>query len=169
MSVLGSPRETHGKWKFVVVIDGFSVFFFQKCSAIEVEIAKAEYWEGGSLIPVKTPARMTFTPITLERGTSRNADAHSWAKQVANASIGIPGGPGDAGMPPAGSGIVNPGYRRNLSIVQRERDNTPLVRYDVFGAWVSKLQAGEWDNTADEVVLEMLTLEYDYWERVPLS
>jgi phage tail-like protein len=169
MAVLGTPRETHGKWKFVVVIDGFDYFFFQKCSEISVEFATAPYYEGGSIIPVKTPGRATFPPLTLERGASRNATAHAWALECGNAAVGIPGGPGDVGSPPGGSGVVSPGFRRNGSLYQRDRDNTNLIRYDFFGAWVKKFVAGDWDNTADEIVIEKLELEYDFWERVNLT
>jgi len=157
MPVVGTPRELHGRFKFVVEIDGFQAAFFSKCSALSVEVAKIGYREGGSLIEHKVPGLMTYPPITLERGVAINADFHAWMKEVADAA---------AGTPP-GIGLLTPLYKRNLSIIQRDRDNSVILRYDCFNAWPPKLEAGDWDNNANEVTIERLTLEFDYWERVP--
>lgn len=154
--VLGQPRTLHEKFKFVVEIDGFAAAFFQKCSELSVETEVVAYREGGSLIPIKDPGLMTFPAVTLERGASQNTDFVAWATEVANAAAGVP----------PGVGLVAPAFKRNLSIVQRDRDNSVLVRYDLFNAWPQKYVAGDWDNTTSEVTIETLTLEYDFFERV---
>lgn len=151
MPVIGSPRSFHKKFKFIVEIDApFASAGFQKCSALEAEVAKVEYSEGGSLIPDKSPGRVTFSDITLERGATKDKDAHDWFVQVVDAS--------------ANSGLVDPKYKRNLAVVQQDRDGKTLRRWDVSGAWPVKFTAGEWDNEADENVIEMLTLTYDFFK-----
>ncbi len=44
---------------------------FAKCSELSAEVAKVEYHEGGSLIPFKSPGRLTFSDVTLERRRHR--------------------------------------------------------------------------------------------------
>lgn len=153
MPVFGTPRQVHEKFKFIVEIDFIENAAFSKCSELSVETAKIEYWEGGQLIPIKDPGRLTFSDVTLERGASQSVDFLNWAKDVADATIG-----------PGGSGLPAPTFKRNLAVVQRERDNSELRRWNIFNAFPTKFTAGEWDNTVDEVVIEMMTLTYDFFE-----
>ncbi|WP_428264542.1 phage tail protein, partial [Haliangium sp.] len=81
--VLGQPRSFYKKFKFVVEIDGFKSAGFHKCSELSVEIAKVEHREGGALIPQKSPGRLSFADITLERGATDDLDAFGWFTQVA--------------------------------------------------------------------------------------
>jgi hypothetical protein len=41
-------------------------------------------------------------------------------------------------------------------------DNELMREWTLVGAWPTKYVAGDWDNTVDEVVIETLTLAYDY-------
>ena len=41
---------------------------FQKMSELSGEFADIEYFEGGALIPIKVPGRLTYADVTLERG-----------------------------------------------------------------------------------------------------
>ena len=60
MAVIGKPRSFHKKFKFIVEIDGVGHAGFQKCSELSVEVANVQYFEGGTLIPNKSPGRLTF-------------------------------------------------------------------------------------------------------------
>jgi len=155
--VFGKARSFHKKFKFIVSIDGFAdtvpnenATGFQKCSELSYEIAKVEYFEGGALIPDKSPGRVTYSDVTLERGATRTQEMYDWATQVVNAS--------------AQSGLVDPQYKRNVDIIQQDRDGTELRRWTLYNAWPVKFTAGEWDNDADENNIEMLTLTYDSFE-----
>lgn len=149
MPVLGSPRSYHRKFKFVVEIDGFSSAGFQKCSELTVEVANIEYHEGGSLVPHKSPGRLKFTDVTLERGASQDKDFYSWVSEVANAA--------------ANAGLSDPSYKRTIDIVQQDRDGSTLRRWTLSNAWPVKYSAGAWDNESDETVIESLTLTYDFF------
>ena len=133
-------------------IDGFASTAFQKCSELASEIAKVEYSEGGVLIPDKSPGRVTFSDITLERGASRNQDMFDWYKQVTDAA--------------ANSGLVDAEYKRTVDVVQQDRDGTTLRRWRLFNAWPVKFTAGEWDNEADENNIEMVTMTYDTFDLI---
>ena len=149
MAVIGTPRTFHHKFKFLVQIDDFAFAGFQTCSELSVEIAKIEYYEGGRLIPNKSPGRLTFSDITLGRGATSDLDLFNWLQDTVNVASGI--------------GLIDPQFKKNLEIVQLERDDTPLRRWPVRNAWPTNFVAGDWDNEADEVVIETLTLTYDFF------
>ena len=150
MAIIGNPRSYHTKFKFVVEIDGIAYAGFQKCSELSVEAAKIEHWEGGAIIASKSPGRLTFSDITLERGATQDRDLFNWFSDVAIGSSGL--------------GLPDVLYKRNLDIVQQDRDGTTLRRWSITRAWAQKFVAGDWDNTADETVIESLTLTYDFFE-----
>ena len=51
-------------------------------------------------------------------------------------------------------------------MVQQDRDGTTLRRWSLSPAWSVNFVAGNWDNGADENVIESVTLTYDYFELV---
>ncbi len=149
--VVGQARSFYKKFKFVVEIDGIAYAGFQKCSALEAEIAVIEQNEGGTLIPDKSPGRVKFSDITLDRGATDDEDLFNWFKEVVDAS--------------SNSGLKDPQYKRNLDVVQQDRDGSTLRRWRVTRAWPTKFSAGEWDNDADENVMESITLCYDFFDK----
>jgi phage tail-like protein len=150
MAIIGNPRSFFKRFKFVVEIDGVAHAGFQKCSELSVECAKVEYWEGGSIIPSKSPGRLTFADVTLERGATSDLDLFAWFQDVATTATGL--------------GVPDAGYKRSLDIVQQDRDGSTLRRWTLNGAWPVKFVAGDWDNEADENVIESVTLTYDFFE-----
>ncbi len=150
MAIIGSPRSFHKRFKWVAEVDGLGSSAFAKCSELSVEAAKVEYFEGGALIPNKSPGRLTFSDVTLERGATQDRDLFDWFEDVADAA--------------SGRGLVDPFYKREVDIVQQDRDGTTLRRWSLSRAWPVKFVAGEWDNGSDEVVIESVTLTYDTFD-----
>ena len=150
MAVIGNPRSFHKRFKFIIEGDQIAHAGFQKCSELAVEVAKVEYYEGGSLIPNKSPGRLTFADVTLERGATQDRDLFDWFQDVAVTSSGL--------------GLTDVNYKRNLDILQQDRDGNTLRRWSLYRAWPVKFVAGEWDNEADENVIESVTLTFDYFE-----
>jgi phage tail-like protein len=149
----GESRRIHEKFKFIVRSLRFGFTAFQKCSELSVEVAKIDYFEGGALIPIKDPGRLTYSDVTLDRGVSSDFDFHNWFLNTADASRG-----------PGGIGAISPQFKADdLSIVQRDRDNSRLREWNLVGSWPTKYTAGDWDNTADEVTIEQLVLTYDFF------
>jgi phage tail-like protein len=153
MPALGSPRSFYNKFKFLVEIDGITYAGFSKCSELSVEAAKIEHHEGASLIPDKSPGRLTFADITLERGATDDLELYDWFEEVADASAGI-----------GGAGRIEPLFKRTLDIVQLDRNDAVLQRWTLTNAWPTKFVAGEWDNGSDEKVITMVTLAYDFFK-----
>jgi phage tail-like protein len=150
MAITGKPRSFFKRFAFLVEVEGVASAAFSKCSELSVEVAKVEYYEGGSLIPNKSPGRLTFSDVTLERGATLDRDLFNWFQDVAVTSSGL--------------GLPDPSYKRNLDIVQQDRDGKTLRRWSLYRAWPIKFVAGEWDNGSDENVIESVTLTYDYFE-----
>jgi phage tail-like protein len=150
MGIIGKPRSFHKRYKFVVQVDSLGSSAFQKCSELSVECANVQLFEGGSLIPNKSPGRLTFSDVTLERGATQDLELFDWFQDVAVTSSGL--------------GLNDNSYKRNLDIVQQDRDGSTLRRWTLTGAWPVKFVAGEWDNTSDENVIESVTLTYDFFE-----
>ncbi len=148
MPVLGSPRSFFKRFSFVIEAELASAAF-QKCSELSVEVTSVEYHEGGSLIPNKSPGRMKFADVTLERGATKDLDLFNWFSQVANAA--------------ANAGLVEPRFKRDVDLVQLDRDGSTLRRWTLSGAWPIKFVAGAWDNESDENVIESVTLTYDFF------
>jgi phage tail-like protein len=152
MPIIGTPRNYFKKFKFIVEIGGVSFAGFQKAGPLEAEVAVVEQHEGGVIIPDKSPGRVKVSNITLERGATTDFDLFNWFQQVANIA--------------ANGGLVTPQYKRTFDLVQQERDNTTLRRWRARGAWPIKFKAGDWDNSSDENVVEMVELAIDWFDPV---
>ena len=63
---------------------------------------------------------MSFSDVTLERGATQDRDLYGWFLDVAVTSSGL--------------GLPDVNYKRNLDIVQQERDGTTLQRWSLSRA-----------------------------------
>ena len=126
---------------------------FKSCSELSAEIASSELWQGGSMIPISEPARVTYPPITLERGATGSADLFNW---FAIAAAPIPGSTG-----------VNI-HKRMLDIVAQDRAFQPIVKWRVVNAYPVGYKAGEWENDSDDFLMESITLKFDFFRPVGL-
>jgi len=147
--VVGTPRSFWNRFKFLVEIGGITYAGFQKCSELSKELARIDHWEGGRSTAHKSPGRLTIPSITLERGATVDLELYQWFEQTMDASVGL------------GVGAQDPFYKRELDIVQLERDDSVVQRFHAKGAWPEKFVAGAWDNTSDEKVMTSVTLAID--------
>lgn len=152
MPVLGTPRSFHKKFKFLVEIDGIGSAAFQSMSELSAEFGKVEHREGGVLIPNKSPGLLTFTDVTLSRGATQDRELYDWFREIADAA--------------QNAGSVDDSYKRLVSVLQLDRDNSVLREWRLANAWIQKFVAGDWDNDAEEAVIEQTVLTYDYFELI---
>ena len=103
MTVIGNPRSFHKKFQFVVEIDDVGHAGFQKRAA-SVEVANVQYFEGGSLIPNKSPGASRSSDVTLERD-AQDRDLFDWFQDVAITSSGL--------------GLTDVNYKRNSTSCSR--------------------------------------------------
>jgi phage tail-like protein len=152
MAVTGQPRNWLKRFKFIVEIDGIFSSAFSTCSELSAEIAEIEHSEGGVIAPDKSPGRVTVTDLTLERGATSDIDMYLWFKEVANIA--------------ANAGVVSPNHERTLDVVAQRRDGTTVYRWRCYRCWPKKYMAGDWDNNADETLIESVTLSVHHFDRI---
>lgn len=150
MAVFARPRIFNPKFKFQVHIDNFGSAAFQSCSELSGEFAEINYFEGGAIIGDKQPGRMTFADVTLVRGATNDRDLYNWFRQIGDASSGF--------------GLAMPDFKRNVSIFQFNRADEVVHRWTLYNAWCKKFVAGQWDNNADDIVMESVVLSFDYFQ-----
>lgn len=155
MPVIGTPRRFDLMYKFRVEIDGVGSANFKDCSELAGALGEALLWQGGSMTPIKETTRLTFSDITLTRGSSRDMDLWNWFKQGADAA--------------ANRGLPSPTTRRHGAIVQFDRANIPVERYDIFDVACKEYGTGGWDNDSDEFRMERIVISIRFFERVPLT
>jgi phage tail-like protein len=152
MPKVGQPRTFNKKFSFLLSIDGFNWAGFSKCSELKVTVAEVKQYEGGTLLAQKSAGRAEFANVTLERGAVTNdIDMYLWMSEVISG--------------PTNLGVKEVAYKRHGDLIQLDRDGEILKRYSLFWAWPTEFTAGEWDNNADENVIEKLVLAYDYFVR----
>lgn len=157
MTVVGTPRSFQKKFAFVIEIERVASAAFMDMSELSAEIAEVQQWEGGRVIPDKSPGRVTVADTTLSRGVANgDSDLYRWWLEVIKISAG-------------GVGLVPHAYKRAVDVVQLERDATVLRRWLLEGAWPKKMVVGAWDNNADENVVEQVTLAIDTFDLVELT
>lgn len=152
MPILGTKKFIHQKSAFLVEVPGFGKAVFQKCSELSKETEVSSIREGGTLIPHKQPALMSFSDVTLERGMAADASMYEWSEAV-----------GDAAQ---NAGLTEPEYKKTVDIVQIDRARKPRLKFRLYGTFPIKYVAGEWDNESSEFVIEKMTLAYDYFKRI---
>jgi phage tail-like protein len=131
--------DYHKKYSFRVEIDGISVASFKKAGPLKSTQEVIEENEGGSLSPQKDPGKIKYEDITLERGVTDNEELWSWYKTF----------------------IDGNGEKKDLAIVQTDRAGTEIRRWEIFEAFPTEFQAGDWDADASENTVEMMTLSID--------
>lgn len=152
MAVQGTPRNYDKKFLFGIEIDGLEVGWFESCSSLEAEIGVVEQHEGGTInVADQSPGKLKFSAVTLKIGATDNDDLYQWWLQVIDAA--------------ANSGEPDDGYKKNVSIVQKDRDGSEKRRHNLYEAWPSKFVFGEWDAKAEENVMEEVTLTFKRSER----
>lgn len=149
--IVGQPRSYDKRFLFGIEIDDAEVSWFETCSAIEEESGVVEQHEGGShLVADQSPGKTRWTPVTLGIGVTDNQELYDWRQQVVSST--------------ANSGEPDATYKRNVAIVQKDRDGTEKGRWTLYDAWPSKCVWGEWDAKAEENVIAQITLTFRYAE-----
>ncbi len=152
MAITGSPRKFHKKFKFILEFDGIVYGGFAKCSELSYEIGEVAQREGGTLLAEKDPGLVTIPNVTLERGATTDLSFWDWCKQVVDITSQL--------------GDVDENYKKNFDLVQQDRDGTTLLRWRCYRSWPRKFVAGEWDNSADENVIEKVELVLHNFEPI---
>lgn len=146
-------------FRYHIEIEGFARFGFSKVSGLGVQTDVVEYREGGmNTTPQKSPGQSKFPNITLERGQvlaagAGDKDCLTWATQVFDVSSKI-----------AGS---SPKFRRNIEIVQFDKEGLERVRWAVSETWVADYKPmGDLDAMGNANAIESMVIVHEGFRRV---
>jgi len=139
-------------WRFQVEIEGFGRLGFSKISGLEGQTDVVEYREGGQNATVqKSPGLTKWPDLTLERGQVLGVgvdDFLLWYTQVHDASA----------KKPKSSKV----FRRDIDIVQFDKEGAEVRRWRVTEAWPSQWKPiSDLDGSASDNSFESLTIVHE--------
>jgi phage tail-like protein len=149
--------DPYKSFKFEVVISGQMVFAkagFQKVSGLKMSTEVTEYREGGdNNTTSKIPGITKFDPITLERGMSEDVDMYNWAMKMFSID-------GDKGT------VASPNYRAQMEITLKDRNGTPVKRWQIPSCWVSKYETGDFDAMGNNIMIEKIEVVHEGFKKI---
>ncbi|BBX69947.1 phage tail protein [Mycolicibacterium psychrotolerans] len=154
-SVNASRFDPYKNFKFRVKWDGKYVAGVSKVSGLKRTTEVVEHREGGDpSTSRKSPGRIKYEAITLERGVTHDQGFEQWANKVWNFGSGL------------GAEVSLKNFRKDLIVELYNEAGQVVLAYKVFRAWVSEYQAlPDLDANANAVAIQHLKLENEGWER----
>ena len=130
------------KFKFRMTIPGLpSGIGFQKVSGLTQEVGVTEYDEGGFGYTHKLPGRQKVGEVTAERGAYADNSFQELLQQA----------------------LTNPNMRNTIIIEHMDRFGNTVRTYKLAEAWVSKWEGSDFDASSDDVAIEKLTIQFEYF------
>ena len=130
------------KFKFRLTVPGLpSGIGFQKVSGLTHEVGVTEYDEGGFNYTHKLPGRQKVGEVTAERGSYADNSFQNLLKQT----------------------LTNPSMRNTVIFEQLNRYGETVRTYKLAEAWVSKWEGSDADARSDDVAIEKLTIQFEYF------
>lgn len=130
------------KFKFRLTVPGLpSGIGFQKVSGLTQEVGVTEYDEGGFDYTHKLPGRQKVGEVTAERGSYADNSFQNVLKQT----------------------LTNPNMRNTVILEQLNRYGEAVRTYKLAEAWVSKWEGSDFDASSDDVAIEKLTIQFEYF------
>lgn len=154
-SVNAQRFDPYKNFKFRVKWDGRYVAGVSKVSGLKRTTEVVEHREGGDpSTSRKSPGRVKFEAVTLERGVTHDVEFEQWANRVWNFGSGL------------GSEVSLKNFRKDFIVELYNEAGQLVIAYKVFRAWVSEYQAmPDLDANANAVAIQTLKLENEGWER----
>lgn len=114
---------------------------FQKVGGLSREVAVVEYLENMYSHTHKLPGRETVGEITFERGAYADDHLQNLYETVFN----------------------NNALRNNVNIQICDRFGSIRREFQLAECWFSKFEMGDLDATSDDVIIETLTMQFEYF------
>jgi phage tail-like protein len=136
------------RWNFKIERGGVEIAKMRTCSEINWEAQDVNIDEGGNPLTHKEPGKIEVPDVTLERGAGIDEEFHDQAARTID--------------------FINRGgdtvdvLKDDYDIVELDRDGTEVRRKTLRNAYVKGYSHGEWDATANEVLIQKIVLRYDF-------
>lgn len=147
--------DPYKNFKFRVKWNNRYVAGISKVTGLKRTTEVVEHREGGDpSTSRKSPGRVKYEAITLERGVTHDLEFEAWANKVWHYGNGL------------GQEMSLKDFRRDLLIELYNEAGQLVLRYNVYRCWVSEYQAlPDLDANANAVAIEHLKIENEGWER----
>ena len=130
------------KFMFRVTIPGLPTGLgFQKVGGLTREVGVVEYLEGLYQHTHKLPGREKVGEVTLERGSYATKELEAQYKKV----------------------LTDSNLRNTVIIEILDRFGNAKRTYKLAEAWVSKWEGSDLDASSDDVAIEKLTVQFEYF------
>lgn len=114
---------------------------FQKVSGLSREVAVVEYLENMYEHTHKLAGRETVSEVTFERGMYSDKYALDVYKKI----------------------FTTPSARNTVTINVLDRIGSVRRTFNCAESWFSKYEVGDLDATSDDVIIETLTMQFEYF------
>lgn len=130
------------KFRFRVTVAGLpATMGFTTVSGLGLEVGVAEYAEGGYEYTHKLPGKPTVSEITCETGSFSDMSMYNLVKET----------------------LTNPDFRQTVIIEHLDRFGNVGRTYKLAEAWASNWEASDLDAESDDVAIDTLTLQFEYY------
>jgi phage tail-like protein len=153
--------DPYKNFKFRVKWDGRYVAGISKVSALKRTTEVVKHRDGGDeSTSRKSPGRMEFEAITLERGVTHDVEFERWANKVWNYANA------QAGPDTRTQEVSLKDFRKDLIIDVFNEAGQKAISYQIYRCWPSEYQAlPDLDANANAVAIQHIKLENEGWER----
>lgn len=114
---------------------------FQKVSGLSRERAVVEYKESGYAHIHKLPGNEKVGEVTLERGVFTSKAIYNLYKK----------------------NLTDKNFRQTVVISALDKDGKTAQSWTLAEAWVSKWEGTDFDAESDDIAIEKLTLQFEYF------
>ena len=154
-SVNAQRFDPYKNFKFKVKWDGRYVAGISKVGALKRTTEVVKHRDGGDPSSSrKSPGRVEYEAITLERGVTHDTDFEQWANKVWNFTGG------------AGKEASLADFRKDIILELYNEAGQRVIAYKIYRCWVSEFQAqAELDANANAVLIQNIKIENEGWER----
>jgi len=147
--------DPYKAFKFRVKWDGRYVAGISKVSALKKTVEPVPHREGGDPnTDRKSPGKVKYEAITLDRGITHDPEFEKWAQKVWAIGSGF------------GAEVSLKDFRKDIIIEVYNEAGQVVIAYKVYRCWVSEYQAlPDLDANQNAVAIEHIKLENEGWER----
>lgn len=148
------PKNIRQKWQFAIEINGFNAALFSKGKPPTTEFEESAFNPAGSMFPLKSPGRVKFEDIVLEKGRladGADSAAIDWLTRQADLANG--------------TGLQPDTFMRDVDFIEFNRAGEEMHRWTLHGAFIKKYEQDESEGGSSDGITEKLTLCYQYWTK----
>jgi phage tail-like protein len=136
-----------GAARFSITVDGYEVASFAELQGITTTVTPIEFLKSSDqTILQKSPSTRTPPTVTLKHGRATSMELWAWHEAALMGNMSA--------------------ARRSASLAVYAYERDPVLRYNLEQAWPSKLEMGGLKAGTTELMMESITIAYEFMERV---